>query len=743
VNFLDQIWLIPLFPLLGAALMFFFGRKLDPQPVSSVAVAPGVEPIYDEHDAHGHDHSHDHGHSHDHDHGHTHDHDHDAHGHHDHSPLKFLVNLICLGMPLLSFIFSVGAVWQLAQRTPRVYELIQFTWIAGLPFHMANGQMATFQADWGFLLDPLSSVMILVVTGIGFLIHVYSTGYMAHDNGYYRFFGYLNLFVFFMLMLVLANNYTLLFVGWEGVGLCSYLLIGFYFQKKSAGDAGKKAFIVNRVGDAGFLLGMLLMLSVLGTVRFTDVNAVLRSGQFTPEVAGFGTLSIISLLMFFGATGKSAQFPLYVWLPDAMEGPTPVSALIHAATMVTAGVYMVARSAALFQLTPNTSTVVASVGAFTAILAASIALVQNDIKRVLAYSTVSQLGYMFLALGVGAYWVAVFHLFTHAFFKALLFLGSGSVIHALSGEQDMRRMGGLKDKIPITHWTMWVGSVAIAGIPGLAGFFSKDEILWQAYSSPQGSTLLWGVGLATAAMTAFYMWRLMNMTFYGKSRVSPEAASHIHESPASMTVPLTVLAMGSVLAGWLGVPKLWVLFGENFRGFERWLEPSFASAAVVAAQEGAHDASVEWTLMGLSVAIAIIGIVVARYFYVSRPEIPDSIEKSVKPLHKLLYAKWYVDEIYDYLFVDGLCKRGGLLLGAFDRNVVDGGVNGAGWLTRFTSTVSMWWDTWIIDGTVRFGSFFVKMLSYPVCILQTGRVQAYAFFVVLGALVFFGYYVVR
>jgi len=748
VNFLDQIWLIPLFPLLGAALMFFFGRKLDPQPVSSVAVAPGVEPIYDEHGhdhshGHSHGHEHDHGHTHEHDHGHTHDHDHDAPGHHDHSPLKFLVNLICLGMPLLSFIFSVGAVWQLAQRTPRVYELIQFTWIAGLPFHMANGQMATFQADWGFLLDPLSSVMILVVTGIGFLIHVYSTGYMAHDNGYYRFFGYLNLFVFFMLMLVLANNYTLLFVGWEGVGLCSYLLIGFYFQKKSAGDAGKKAFIVNRVGDAGFLLGMLLMLSVLGTVRFTDVNAVLRSGQFTPEVAGFGTLSIISLLMFFGATGKSAQFPLYVWLPDAMEGPTPVSALIHAATMVTAGVYMVARSAALFQLTPNTSTVVASVGAFTAILAASIALVQNDIKRVLAYSTVSQLGYMFLALGVGAYWVAVFHLFTHAFFKALLFLGSGSVIHALSGEQDMRRMGGLKDKIPITHWTMWVGSVAIAGIPGLAGFFSKDEILWQAYSSPQGSTLLWGVGLATAAMTAFYMWRLMNMTFYGKSRVSPEAASHIHESPASMTVPLTVLAMGSVLAGWLGVPKLWVLFGENFRGFERWLEPSFASAAVVAAQEGAHDASVEWTLMGLSVAIAIIGIVVARYFYVSRPEIPDSIEKSVKPLHKLLYAKWYVDEIYDYLFVDGLCKRGGLLLGAFDRNVVDGGVNGAGWLTRFTSTVSMWWDTWIIDGTVRFGSFFVKMLSYPVCILQTGRVQAYAFFVVLGALVFFGYYVVR
>ena len=426
-----------------------------------------------------------------------------------------------------------------------------------------------------------------------------------------------------------------------------------------------------------------------------------------------------------------------------MEGPTPVSALIHAATMVTAGVYMVARSAALFQLTPNTSTVVATVGAFTAILAASIALVQNDIKRVLAYSTVSQLGYMFLALGVGAYWVAIFHLFTHAFFKALLFLGSGSVIHAMSGEQDMRRMGALKDKIPITHWTMWVGSVAIAGIPGLAGFFSKDEILWQAYSSPQGSKLLWVVGLMTAAMTAFYMWRLMNMTFYGKSRVSPEVASHIHESPAAMTVPLTVLALGSILAGWLGVPKLWSLFGENFRGFERWLEPAFASAAVEAAKEGAHDASVEWTLMGLSIAIAIIGIVVARYFYHHKPEIPDSIEKSVKPLHNLLYAKWYVDEIYDFLFVNGLCKGGGLWLGAFDRNVVDGGVNGAGWLTRFSSQVSMWWDTWVIDGAVRFGSFCVKMLSYPVCLLQTGRVQSYAFFVVVGALAFFGYYIVR
>ena len=730
MNFLDQIWLIPLFPLLGAALMLLLGKKLDPQPVSELAVAPGVEPVYDEHHGHAYPPAHDRAQEHD-------------HSHHAHSPLKTLIDFICPGMVLLSFIFSAVAVWQLAQQTVRVHQIIQFTWIAGMPFHMANGHMATFQADWGFLLDPLSSVMILVVTGVGFLIHVYSIGYMAHDNGYYRFFGYLNLFVFFMLMLVLANNYILLFVGWEGVGLCSYLLIGFYFHKKSAADAGKKAFVVNRVGDAGFILGMLLMMSVLGTVRFTDVNAILRSGHFTAETAGFGVLSAMSLLMFFGATGKSAQIPLYVWLPDAMEGPTPVSALIHAATMVTAGVYMVARSAALFQLTPSTSTVVATVGAFTAILAATIALVQNDIKRVLAYSTVSQLGYMFLALGVGAYWVAIFHLFTHAFFKALLFLCSGSVIHALGGEQDMRHMGALKNKIPITHWTMLIASVAIAGIPGLAGFFSKDEILWQAYSSPLGNQFLWLIGLVTAGLTAFYMFRLMNMTFYGKSHVDPEVEKHIHESPASMTVPLTLLAIGSVLGGWLGVPKLWTVFGDSFRGFEHWLEPSFASAAVEAAREGAHDASVEWALMGLSVAVAIVGIVIARYFYYHKPEIPDTIAKAVKPLHTLLYNKWYVDELYDFLFVDGLCKGGGLLLGSFDRNVVDGGVNGAGWLTRFSGKVSMWWDTWIVDGAVRFTAFFVKMLSYPVCILQSGRVQTYAFFVVAGILVMFGYYAVR
>src|ERR1039457_3420511 len=689
--------------------MLLAGKLLDPQPVSDVAVAGALAA--------------------------------NTHHAHPHSPLKFLVSLLCPGMVLLSFIFSVGAVWQLSQTAGRVHQVVQFTWLAGLPFHMANGQLATFQADWGFLLDPLSSVMILAVTGVGFLIHVYSIGYMAHDNGYYRFFGYLNLFVFFMLMLVLANNYVLLFVGWEGVGLCSYLLIGFYIHKKSAADAGKKAFIVNRVGDAGFIIGMLLLLSMLGTLRFTEVNALLHATAFPP--AAIGTLTIVTLCMFFGATGKSAQFPLYIWLPDAMEGPTPVSALIHAATMVTAGVYMVARSSALFELTPITLTVVACVGAFTAILAASIALVQNDIKRVLAYSTVSQLGYMFLALGVGAYWVAVFHLFTHAFFKALLFLGSGSVIHAMSGEQDMRHMGALKDKIPLTYRTMWIGSIAIAGIPGLAGFFSKDEILWQAFSSPKGGTVLWAVGLTTAAMTAFYMWRMMYMTFYGKSRVAPEVAAHVHESPVSMTGVLGVLTAGSVLAGWLGVPKLWTIFGEGFRTFENWLAPVFTAGAGEAVHESAHSTSTEWTLMLLSIAVAVAGILVAKYFYVTKPEIPENIASAAPGLYRTLYNKWYLDEIYDFVFVNGLCKGGGLLMGAFDRNVVDGGVNGAGWFTRLAATVSGWWDTWVIDGAVRLGSFLVKMLSYPVCLLQTGRVQGYAFFVVVGVLVFFGYYIVR
>src|SRR6266566_1980913 len=479
--FLEHIWLIPLLPAFGAAMMFFFGRKLQKSAVSAV----------------------------------------------------------CVGVVVLAFIISVGAVWQYtgyAHDVPgKPFEKIIYTWLGSDTGHLTyvtqTGTPADLKAEVGFLLDTLSSIWMLFVTGVGMLIHIYSIGYMGHEGGYYRFFGYLNLFMFSMLILVLGNNYAVLFVGWEGVGLCSYLLIGFYFQRKSASDAANKAFIVNRIGDAGFILGMFTIAWYLGSLRFTDVTAAARSGHFA---IGDPIITAATLLLFLGACGKSAQLPLYVWLPDAMEGPTPVSALIHAATMVTAGVYMVARSNALFVLAPTSMKTVAIIGGLTAIFAASIGLVQNDIKRVLAYSTVSQLGYMFLALGVGAFAAGVFHVFTHAFFKALLFLGSGSVIHAMSGEQDMRKMGGLWKKIPVTFVTLLVATLAISGIPGLAGFFSKDEILWNSFSSPYGSTVLWAVGWITAGMTAFYMFRLMFMTFWGKSRVDHAVEHHIHESPWSM-----------------------------------------------------------------------------------------------------------------------------------------------------------------------------------------------------------------
>jgi NADH-quinone oxidoreductase subunit L len=637
----DLIWLIPLIPLISAAVMLFAGRHLP----------------------------------------------------------KWLVNVLCVGSVTLSFLLSVGAVLELRGGS---HEVVLFQW---LPL---------IKADAGYLLDPLSSVMILVVTGIGALIHLYSVGYMSHEGGYYRFFGYLNLFVFFMLTLVLANNYALLFVGWEGVGLCSYLLIGFYFHKKSASDAGKKAFVVNRVGDWGFLMGLFLLWNTVGTVRFTEVGPALHG---MPVEAGFGTLSIAALCLFIGATGKSAQFPLYTWLPDAMEGPTPVSALIHAATMVTAGVYMVARSSALFHLTPATLEVVAAVGAFTAIFAASIGLVQNDIKRVLAYSTVSQLGFMFMALGVGAYWVAIFHLFTHAFFKALLFLGSGSVIHGMHGEQDMRKMGGLKKYMPITHATMLIGTLAIAGIPGLAGFFSKEEILTSAFISAKG---VYAIGLITAGMTAFYMWRLMRMTFYGEERFDHHHL-HPHESPWTMWVPLAALAAGSILAGWLNAGIV------GIHAFSHWLEPVFP------AHEAHHlEGATGLVLIAVAIAAALLGIYIANAGF-----------QVGGGLGRILLNKWYVDEIYDFLFVNGLAKGGGTVASAFDRNVVDGGVNGAAWLTRFNSTLMIWWDTWIVDGAVRLSGFVVRLLSYPTRLAQTGYVQTYALFVVVGVLLMFGLYVTR
>src|SRR5215469_9408295 len=440
--FLEHIYLIPLLPAIGAAIMFFFGRNLSKQAV----------------------------------------------------------NAVCVGVVVLAFGMACGAVLQYnvwaEANNHQPYQKILYTWLGTDTGHFNylthDGSPAAFQADAGFLLDPLSAIWLLFVTGVGMLIHIYSIGYMGHEGGYYRFFGYLNLFMFSMLTLILANNYALMFVGWEGVGLCSYLLIGFYFLRHSASTAANKAFITNRIGDAGFILGLLTIAWYLGSVQYTQVNALARSGKFA---IGDPWITTACLLLFVGACGKSAQFPLYVWLPDAMEGPTPVSALIHAATMVTAGVYIVARSNALFVLAPQAMKTVAIIGALTAIFAATIGLVQNDIKRVLAYSTVSQLGYMFLALGVGAFAAGVFHVFTHAFFKALLFLGAGSVIHAMSGEQDMQQMGDLRRRIPTTFWTMFVGMLAIAGIPGLAGFFSKDEILWQTWSSEGGAyRILWGIG---------------------------------------------------------------------------------------------------------------------------------------------------------------------------------------------------------------------------------------------------------
>src|SRR5256714_389741 len=518
--FLENIWLIPLLPALGATIMFFFGRRMQ----------------------------------------------------------KSAVNAVCVGAVVLAFLFSCGAVLQYTgwsdAHNHQPYQTVLYTWLGTDTGHtnytMQDGKSAAFQADAGFLLDPLSNIWLLFVTGVGMLIHIYSTGYMAHEGGYYRFFGYLNLFMFSMLTLILANNYVLMFVGWEGVGLCSYLLIGFYFQRKSASDAANKAFITNRIGDAGFLLGMFFIAWYMGSLRYIEVTAAARSGHFA---IGDPIITAATLLLFVGACGKSAQLPLYIWLPDAMEGPTPVSALIHAATMVTAGVYMVARSNALFVLAPSTMTIVAVIGALTAIFAASIGLVQNDIKRVLAYSTVSQLGYMFLALGVGAFAAGVFHVFTHAFFKALLFLGAGSVIHAVGGEQDMQNMGDLAHKIPRTYRTMFIATLAIAGIPGFAGFFSKDEILWQAWTSEGVAYhLLWIIGYATALMTAFYMFRLVYLTFYSKPRMSHEVEHHIHESPTSMTLPLVVLALCSIFAGFLGWPHS---LGGSDR-FARFLDPVFS-----------------------------------------------------------------------------------------------------------------------------------------------------------------------
>ncbi len=654
----------------------------------------------------------------------------------------------CAAM-LGSFLVSAVVVWRLAALEPEARAIVQrvFTWISSGDFTVA----------FALRVDPLSAVMILVVTGIGSLIHVYSTAYMHEesDSEFARYFSYLNLFAAFMLVLVLGSNFLVMFVGWEGVGLCSYLLIGFWYQKKSASDAGKKAFIVNRIGDFGFVLGVLLAFVRFGTVDFQEIARAIA--PLAPETT-FGTLSLITLLLFVGATGKSAQIPLFVWLPDAMEGPTPVSALIHAATMVTAGVYMIGRNAALFSHTPLTLTVVAVIGTATALMAGTIGLVQNDIKRVLAYSTVSQLGYMFLAMGVGAYASGIFHLYTHAFFKALLFLGSGAVIHALAGEQDLRRMGGLKDKLPVTYWTFLIGALAIAGVPLLSGFFSKDEILFHTFAS--GHTVLWIVGLLTSLLTAIYMFRLVFLAFHGPSptasaaqvgpsrRLRPHlglapgtrhrqhpaqhpapgtqhpapstqhsapstqhSGGHLHDAPPAMAWPLIVLAIGSVVAGYVGLPH--VLGGSDW--FARFLEPSFSGVAI---GEAAEAADLELVLMAVSVAVAVSGIGIAFYFFLKHRAAADGVAARFAGLYRLLQHKYYVDEIYDATIVQPI---------------------------RIVSQEGLWKivDVRAIDGTVNLVGRVVEGSSQELRRTQTGSVRAYAASLFLGVVLILGYYLWR
>src|SRR5437870_696942 len=578
-----------------------------------------------------------------------------------------------------------------------------------------------FSADFAFYLDPLSLVMLLVVTGVGFLIHIYSVGYMWEEGGYYRFFSYLNLFMFFMLTLVLASNYLVMFVGWEGVGLASYLLIGFWFTKESAAAAGKKAFIVNRIGDFGFLIALFLMITQFKSLDFSHVFGLITQHpqQYSVEASGAGVLTAIALLLMVGACGKSAQIPLYVWLPDAMEGPTPVSALIHAATMVTAGVYMVARSHLIFERAPSALTVVAIIGVLTAIFAATIGIAQTDIKKVLAYSTISQLGYMFLACGVAAFSAGIFHLMTHAFFKGLLFLAAGSVIHAVGGEQDMRKMGGLRKKIPWTFGTMTVATFAIAGIPPLAGFFSKDEILWRAY---EANWIFWLVGLVTAFITSFYMFRLWFMTFFGEYRGEAEAshghedsragapAPHgyggIHESPKVMLVPLVVLAVLSFVVGWVGI----------HHHFDNFLPPVFQSSAIAAttfeggaATRGGADAPrLETTLVVVSVAAGVLGFLLAFLLYNTKPELPARIAASVHGLYTAVANKYCIDELYAWIFVNQLIAISGVV---FWRGI----------------------DQGVIDATLDGSADTAREVSDNLRHMQSGNLRSYAGWVAIGA----------
>ncbi len=662
----DNVWLIPLFPLIGFLINGFFGKK-----IKNEAVIGGIGTL----------------------------------------------------MIFMSFIVSCGILMQMIGLPPeqRVFEKVLFPWI-----HSGN-----FKADMAFLVDPLSAVMIMVVTGVGSLIHLYSIGYMHGEEGFYRFFAYLNLFCMSMLLLVLGNNMLVMFIGWEGVGLCSYLLIGYYFHKKSAGDAAKKAFVMNRVGDFGFLIGLFTLYWWFGsnhniwTINFTEIKA---ASHLLPYG---GVVTVATLCFFVGATGKSAQIPLFTWLPDAMEGPTPVSALIHAATMVTAGVYMIGRMSFVFIKSPDTMMVVAVIGAATAIFAATIGTAQNDIKRVLAYSTVSQLGFMFLAMGVGAFWAGIFHLMTHAFFKACMFLGSGSVIHSMhhalhkghlhDDAQDMRNMGGLRKVMPITFITFFVSTLAIAGIFPFSGFFSKDEILWKAFSNPYHGSLniiLWGTGAIAACFTAFYMFRLVFMTFFGECRINSKVKEYLHESPLTITIPLMVLGVLATFGGFLGMPKV---MGALPNYLEHWLDPVFELATEYGAKyahAGGHEShALEWGLMGLSITIAVVGIMIALTLYVKNTGAPAKFVATFPALHRAVYNKWYVDELYDFIFVNPCKAFGQFLWKGFDVVVVDGVVNG------------------VANVVMGFSGIFRYM--------QSGYIYNYAFSMVLGVVVILGYYIFK
>jgi NADH-quinone oxidoreductase subunit L len=601
------------------------------------------------------------------------------------------VNYVALGTTGLSLLATAELVREFARldsaHIPWTHSY--FTWIAA----------GAFRADFALQVDQLTIVMLLVVTGVGWLIHLYSTGYMADDAGYRRYFSYLNLFMFFMLTLVLAANYALLFVGWEGVGLCSYLLIGFWFLKKSATDAGNKAFWVNRVGDFGFLLGLFLLFRQFGTLDFTPIFHA--ASGFPVETGRAGVLTAIALLLLAGATGKSAQIPLYIWLPDAMEGPTPVSALIHAATMVAAGVYMIARSHVLFLHAPAAMMTVAVIGCLTAFFAATIALVQTDIKKVLAYSTISQLGYMFLGCGVGAFGAGIFHLMTHAFFKGLLFLGAGSVMHALDDERDMRRMGGLCKRIPWTYGAMLAASLAIAGAPGFSGFFSKDEILLAARSGPYANTALYALGVLTAGLTSLYIFRLLFLTFHGSARYDQQS-THVHESPPNMLVPLVALAVLSVGGGWWAAPHL--IGGIDH--FTHFLQPVFGVAQPAAQVQGAH-ALVE-AVLGAPVIAGLIGFLIAWWLYIRRPELPGRLTEALRAPYRLLVGKYFVDELYGAAIVRPmLWTSARVFWQGLDTRMIDGAVNGVAHVTK------------------KFG----ERLRH----LNSGNTRTYAAWVVLGA----------